>query len=87
MTQPNHLIPAKQHSSQEPPQYRSFLIRCFSQENGGFRARIMDVQTGKFYPLADLAGVPEVLVALLSEENADQNQTAGNAGITIHNEV
>jgi len=87
MTQPNHLLPAKQHSNQDPPHYRSFLIRCFSQENGGFRARIMDVQTGKVYPLADLAGVPEVLVALLSEENADQNQPVVNAGITTPNEV
>jgi len=48
-------------SSQMPGRHTSFVLRCWVGAQGEVRARLVDVGTGRCYPLRNLANLPELI--------------------------
>lgn len=52
-------------ASSTPP-HTSFVLRCWTDTDGGFRARLIDVLTGVGHPVAVLADLPPLIERLLA---------------------
>lgn len=66
--------------SEEPIHYVSFIVRCWQDSEAHLRARLVDVNSGVSYPVANLNGLPAVLRRLLHSvfvpaEGSDNNST------------
>jgi hypothetical protein len=48
------------------PLYASFILRCWIDQSGGTRARLIDVQSGVSHVLTDLDAVPDLVRRLLA---------------------
>lgn len=46
--------------------YTSFVLRCWLTGEGHIHARLIDVHSGRSYPLADLADLPERIRCLVA---------------------
>ncbi len=53
----------------------SFVLRCWIDEEGGVRCRLIDARSGVSYPLAHLRDVPNVVQQLLLRTSAPPNGT------------
>jgi hypothetical protein len=43
----------------------SFVLRCYLKPTGEIHARLVDVRTGKIYPISDLDVIPALIIRLL----------------------
>lgn len=48
------------------PHYASFILRCQMDTKGKIHARLIDVNSGVSYPVADLAALPEQVRRLVT---------------------
>ncbi len=55
------------YEQSEPPQYTSFILRCWTVEGGGIRARLVDVHSGVHFPVSDLAELPALVRSLVTD--------------------
>lgn len=47
--------------------FASFILRCWLSGEGHIHARLIDVHSGRSYPLADLADLPEQIRGLVAQ--------------------
>jgi len=52
-------------ASSTPP-HTSFVLRCWTDTDGGFRARLIDVLTGASYPVAGLTDLSPLIERLMA---------------------
>ena len=57
----------KQTCSDEDSHRASFILRCWIGPDGQARSRLIDVRSGRDYPLANLADLPERVQRLLAQ--------------------
>jgi len=50
------------------PQHASFILRCWTGAHGQARGRLIDVRSGRDYPMANLADLPELVQRLLEPD-------------------
>lgn len=53
-------------AEEKPPQYASFILRCWLDGQGEIRCRLVEVGSGISHPLHDLAALPGLVKHLLS---------------------
>ncbi len=70
--QPAHILDEERH---KPPTYASFVLRCWTGDAGQIRARLIDLNSGVSYAVADLARLPG-LVRHLTTGDLPEHQTA-----------
>ncbi|MBN2003461.1 MAG: hypothetical protein JXA21_08910 [Anaerolineae bacterium] len=75
-------MPKSGHTPETPEpavtRYASFIVRCWQDSEMHLRARLVDVNSGASYPIANLSDLPAVLRRLLrsiflSSESYDSN--------------
>jgi hypothetical protein len=53
--------------------YASFIVRCWPSGDGHIQARLIDARSGRSYPVADLADLPERIRSLVAEETCSES--------------
>ncbi|HNT78021.1 MAG TPA: hypothetical protein PKH77_23655 [Anaerolineae bacterium] len=67
-------MPKSIHTPESPEaastRYASFIVRCWQDGEARLRARLVDVNTGVSYPVANLSDLPALLSRLLRQMGA-----------------
>ena len=64
-----------QKKQNEPPHLASFVLRCWKDSSSQVRARLVDIQSGISYPLADLDELPDLVRRLTARTLPDSAST------------
>ena len=63
-----HPCPPIRHEEPNLPHYASFVLRCWTGEDGHVRARLIDAHSGVGHPIGELGDLPQLVRRLLEED-------------------
>lgn len=81
MTESTHIPDS--NNTVEVPCYTSFILRCWTSEEGQLRARLIDIRTGVGYVIGSLAVLPDLVYRLVTNTPPTdaETQADGSPGL------